>query len=131
MCEKFRGPCRSSDFCPPFPPCFRFWFWPAESRTPPARLLLHGLVIVREGRALPFRRRIGFQLLQQYLHRLFQLRIMPFAPGFGGEFASDIGRNAVVLAIPFFFGVVESHAGRSHSAAVYDRGIIVDADECP
>src|SRR5258708_39814648 len=102
MCEKFRGPCRSSDFCPPFPPCFRFWFWPAEARTPPARLLLHGLVIVREGRALPFRRRIGFPLLQQYLHRLFPLPLIPFPPGFGGDFHLTSRPRAVVLDLTVF-----------------------------
>src|SRR5882672_3156527 len=53
--------------------------------------LRHGLGIVGEGRALPFLRRVGLQLFEQYFHRFFQLRIVPFAQALGENSTSISG----------------------------------------
>ncbi len=57
-------------------------------------------MVVGIGRARIHRRRMRLQLLQQHLHRFFQLRIVAFAHQLGILPDFDVRGDAVVLHFP-------------------------------
>src|SRR5208337_2808935 len=87
------------------------------------------VVIVREGRLRVRRWRILLQQIQNHLHRPLELRVVAFAHQLRVHHDFDIGRDAVVLHLPFTLQAVNRITRGRYVASIEERGIAADADE--